>query len=40
MPKVCPNPKCKSPYWDREYSRPDILNPEGKKGRKAKKEKI
>jgi predicted amidophosphoribosyltransferase len=17
-PKVCPNPKCKSPYWDRE----------------------
>lgn len=18
LPKVCPNPKCKSPYWDRE----------------------
>lgn len=20
-PKVCPNPKCKSPYWDRERTR-------------------
>lgn len=20
-PKVCPNPKCKSPYWDREKVR-------------------
>ena len=21
QPKVCPNPKCKSPYWDRERVR-------------------
>jgi len=28
-PKVCP--KCASPYWDKEYSRPDMLekNQEG-----------
>ena len=21
VPKNCPNPKCKSPYWNKEYSR-------------------
>lgn len=21
LPKVCPNPKCKSPYWDRERTK-------------------
>ena len=21
IPKVCPNPKCKSPYWNRDYVR-------------------
>ena len=23
LPKVCPNPKCKSPYWDKDYVRAD-----------------
>lgn len=23
-PKVCP--KCSSPYWDKEYSRPDVID--------------
>ena len=25
-PKVCPNPKCKSPYWDRPRSSKPILS--------------
>lgn len=29
LPEVCPNPKCKSPYWNREKR--------VKKGREAKK---
>ncbi len=28
MPKVCPNPECKSPYWDRDRVR---NNKKGKK---------
>ena len=23
LPKVCPNPKCKSPYWNKDYVRAD-----------------
>jgi len=29
-PTVCPNPKCKSPYWDKPY----IRKPKNKKAKK------
>jgi len=32
LPKVCPNPKCKSPYWDRIRTQKRTKKSTGKEG--------